>query len=749
MYLPYPCIRVSVSAKLALSGIGEAASSLKMVVFVDLEGLESHSVSDMRVPAGSLDWRRRFPLDDKSPVCSQMEDCGAKTEVEEPRELPEIPNRGSFSAALASYPIISQIARDLDLNDLHALALSCRQFRANLLPFRSRLVTQSLRCDIDAERGQVAWEASARKKWRCARDMVAECRKCARVVCRHTLKPGSPTPPSSESLAFTAPAFLRDPCSCPDDPWLCQPCGKPLMSEDVKYHDAWAWRERYSQCLGMMGIGEGVEGVRCGRGATCTAAEITLIESDCDSAMRCFEMGWMITASGEEVPGQGYLIREIEGIGGVVMKKLMRKQSIGAVVIGDVPGEAGGSGQSERREYLGREVRGEQRSCCQRSIVSILTHTMTDPSRALPLTRESVQAAHQLIKPHIHLTPVLTSRTLSALASTPQSPNALKGTPYEGQEPARPRINLFFKCENYQRVGAFKARGAFHAIARLGDDELRRGVITHSSGNHAQALALAAQTRGVEAYVVMPSSSSASKVAATKAYGATVIHSGPTSQEREAVVEEVVSRTGALLVPPYDYGDVILGQGTVGLEFESQVREMVGGEGGLDAIVAPCGGGGLLSGIATALRTPPPPARPEIQIFGAEPSHQGADDCRRGLAANTRIPAVKSLTIADGLRTPVGKIPWSVISDQAKVRGVYAVGEEEIKGAMRLVVERMKVWIEPSAAVAVAVVLFCEEWRRAVEREGGDGGWNVGVVLSGGNITVEDVGKLFAEGQRG
>ena len=159
---------------------------------------------------------------------------------------------------------------------------------------------------------------------------------------------------------------------------------------------------------------------------------------------------------------------------------------------------------------------------------------------------------------------------------------------------------------------------------------------------------------------------------------------------------------------------------------------------GLDAIVAPCGGGGMLSGIATAL------SGTGTAVFGAEPSFQGADDARRGLAAGTRVTSVRSLTVADGLRTPVGAIPWSVISDPAKVRAVYAVSERQIKAALRLVLERMKVVIEPSAAVGLAAVLFDEGFRRVVEREGGEEGWNVGVVFSGGNTTVEAIGRLFA-----
>ncbi|KAJ9641130.1 hypothetical protein H2199_005798 [Coniosporium tulheliwenetii] len=370
-----------------------------------------------------------------------------------------------------------------------------------------------------------------------------------------------------------------------------------------------------------------------------------------------------------------------------------------------------------------------------------------------PLTRSSVKEAHELIKPHIHETPIDTSITLSGLASTPQSPEALKGTVYEGQTPAKPKIRLFFKCENYQKIGAFKARGAFHTLARLSDKELEKGVVTHSSGNHAQALALAARTRGVPAYIVMPTISTPSKIAATKSYGASVIFSGSTSQEREAVVAEVIERTGAVLVPPYDHPDIILGQGTMGLELQAQVEDLLeekpelgvrhGRERrheGLDAVITPCGGGGMLSGVATAL------SGTGIRVFGAEPSFEGADDARKGLAANPprRVMTVKSLTIADGLRTPVGKIPWKVISNKDKVRGVFAVSEEQIKDAMRLVLERMKVFVEPSACVGLATVLYNEEFRRLVEREAGEEGWNIGVVLSGGNTTVEAIAKIFA-----
>ncbi|OJD10878.1 hypothetical protein AJ78_08230 [Emergomyces pasteurianus Ep9510] len=406
---------------------------------------------------------------------------------------------------------------------------------------------------------------------------------------------------------------------------------------------------------------------------------------------------------------------------------------------------------------------------------------MTDRSHWIPLTTSNVLAAHALIKPYVYETPILTSKTLNRIASTPQSPQALVGTPFEGQTPAQPKINFFFKCENFQRIGAFKPRGAFHALLRvvevLGAEEMRkRGVVTHSSGNHAQALALAASTLSIPAYIVMPSISTPSKIDGTRALGAKVIFSGSTSQEREAVVATVIAETGAVLIPPYDHPDVVLGQGTVGVEIDKQVRELVekdarlsvhtrtgddGGEGKsaagkgtpgvLDAVITPLGGAGLTSGVATYYYSSPTSSStagtPRTLVFGAEPSFQGGDDCRRGLEAGERITSVKTLTIADGLRTPVGEVGWSVVSDKEKVKGVFAVSEGQILDAMRLVLERMKVVIEPSAAVPLAVCLYNEGFRRVVEEEckrEGKSGWDVGVVFTGGNTTVERIAELFA-----
>ncbi|KAK4452360.1 putative serine racemase [Podospora aff. communis PSN243] len=354
-------------------------------------------------------------------------------------------------------------------------------------------------------------------------------------------------------------------------------------------------------------------------------------------------------------------------------------------------------------------------------------------SSSPPLTRPSVLAAHELIKPYIHLTPVLTNTTLSQLASTPlpASPSNLS--------PSHPIIRFHFKCENLQRIGAFKARGAFHALERLKSSPTfspSAGVCTHSSGNHAQALALAAKTAGIPAHIVMPSISSPAKLAATKGYGARIIPSGSTSSEREAVVAEVIKETGATLIPPYDHPDIILGQGTAGLELQEQVAPTK-----LDAIITPCGGGGLLSGTALSCEGT------GIKVFGAEPEFEGADDARRAYYSETgeRIPSVKTLTIADGLRTPVGMIPWSIIYERRLVAGMYAVTEDQIKAALRLVYERMKIVVEPSAVVGLAVALFNEEFRSMIERESGEKGWDIGVIFTGGNVSLEVLGKLFAE----
>jgi threonine dehydratase len=245
----------------------------------------------------------------------------------------------------------------------------------------------------------------------------------------------------------------------------------------------------------------------------------------------------------------------------------------------------------------------------------------------------------------------------------------------------------------------------------------------------------------------MPSISTPSKIAGTQAQNANIHFSGSTAPEREAVVAKVQAETGAILVPPYDHPDIMLGQGTMGLEIQAEVEELlredkslgVEDKGELDAVIAPCGGGGMLSGISIALHPTP------IRVFGAEPSFQGADDARRGVESGQRIESVKTLTIADGLRTPLGKHTWGIVSKKEYVEGMYAVTEKNIKDAMRLVMERMKCFVEPSAVVGLATILYNEDFRRMVEKEGGDKGWNMGVVFSGGNTTIEAIMKIFAE----
>ena len=248
----------------------------------------------------------------------------------------------------------------------------------------------------------------------------------------------------------------------------------------------------------------------------------------------------------------------------------------------------------------------------------------------------------------------------------------------------------------------------------------------------------------------MPHISIPQKIAATRGYGANVIFSGSTAPEREAVAAQVIADTGATLIPPYDHPHIVAGQGTMGLELQEQVALAIASGNSpyapsaastkqqqLDAIITPCGGGGMLSGVALSCEGT------GIKVFGSEPSFQGADDAKRGFEAGERIPAVKSLTVADGLRTPLGEVPWGVIFQRKLVSGMFSVTEEEIVEAMRLVFERMKMVVEPSACVPLAVVLFDEEFRSLVEREAGEDGWDLGIVFSGGNVGADALGKLF------
>ena len=305
----------------------------------------------------------------------------------------------------------------------------------------------------------------------------------------------------------------------------------------------------------------------------------------------------------------------------------------------------------------------------------------------------SVRDAAWRIAGLAHRTPVLTCSTLGRLA---------------GRE-------LFFKCENFQKAGAFKFRGACNAIARLDPAAAAKGVVTHSSGNHAQALALAAKLRGIPAYIVMPRTASPVKRRATEGYGAEVVECEPTLEARESTAAEVQSRTGATLIPPYDHPDVIAGQGTAALELLEEVPD-------LDAVVAPVGGGGLLAGTCAAAHG----LNPSVRVVAAEP--QGADDAARSRAAGQLLPQTGPNTVADGLLTSLGALTWPFVRD--RVERVVTVAEPEIVAAMRLAWERAKLLIEPSSAVAVAAVLS-DEFRNLA------GLRRVGVILSGGNANLE------------
>lgn len=307
----------------------------------------------------------------------------------------------------------------------------------------------------------------------------------------------------------------------------------------------------------------------------------------------------------------------------------------------------------------------------------------------LPTHEDVVEAAGR-IADQVHRTPVLTSRSLDAMTGA----------------------ELVFKAENLQRGGAFKARGAANALAVLTDVQLSGGVATHSSGNHAQAVAIAARHRGVLAHIVMPRGSAAAKRAAVESYGALVTECENTLEAREETLAQVVAETGAHVVHPYDDSDVIAGQGTVALELLEEVPD-------LDLIVVPVGGGGLAAGTVLAADGPTPHAK----VVGAEPAL--ADDAYRSLREGRRLPALAPTTVADGLRTALGERNFAIL-DAAAIP-IVTVAEVEILEAMRLLWERMKVIVEPSGAVPLAAVM-----RDAVRFRGK----RVGLVLSGGNVDL-------------
>ena len=302
-----------------------------------------------------------------------------------------------------------------------------------------------------------------------------------------------------------------------------------------------------------------------------------------------------------------------------------------------------------------------------------------------------IRAAYNRIKPYIHRTPVLTCSALNAMTEA----------------------DLFFKCENLQKIGAFKIRGATNSVLLLNDEEAVHGVATHSSGNHAAALALAARQREIPAYVVMPENAPAIKQAAVAGYGAEIIRCAANLAARESTLADVVARTGAVFIPPYDYQPVIAGQGTCALEFCEDIDN-------LDVIIAPVGGGGLLGGTAVAAKA----LRPDITVIGAEPKN--ADDAYRSLQQGEIIPSVNPNTIADGLLTSLGELNFVIMKEQ--VDAILTVSEEQIVRAMRTIWERMKIVVEPSAAVTLAVLF---------EHPQQFTGKRIGLILSGGNVDLE------------
>ena len=311
-----------------------------------------------------------------------------------------------------------------------------------------------------------------------------------------------------------------------------------------------------------------------------------------------------------------------------------------------------------------------------------------------PITPETIQNAHQRIRPYIHQTPVLQSRQLNELTGA----------------------KIYFKCENMQKVGAFKMRGAANAVFALKPEESQKGVATHSSGNHAQALALAARLAGVKAYIVMPKTAPKVKVAAVEGYGAEIIFCEPTLQARESTLQEVVARTGATFVHPYNDDRVIVGQATAAKELFEQVKSP------LDIVLTPVGGGGLLSGTVLAARC----FSPATKVWAGEPA--GADDAYRSLQEGKIVPQTGPNTLADGLLTSLGDKTFAIISKG--VEQIITVSEEEIIEAMRFLWERMKLVVEPSGAVPLAAALKEKE---VLE------GKQVGIIISGGNV---DLGKL-------
>jgi threonine dehydratase len=304
-----------------------------------------------------------------------------------------------------------------------------------------------------------------------------------------------------------------------------------------------------------------------------------------------------------------------------------------------------------------------------------------------------IQSAHKRIKPYIHRTPVLTSQQLNRIFD----------------------CEMYFKCENFQKVGAFKFRGATNAVLSLTERQKEHGVVTHSSGNHAAALALAAAINGIKAFIVMPENAPAVKKGAVAGYGPSITFCQTTLQSREENCRSIMEREGATLIHPYDNFNVICGQGTASLELLEEKND-------LDVIIAPIGGGGLMSGTSTCTKG----ISSKIKVIGAEP--QNANDAWKSFKSGILTPSVNPLTIADGLLTSLSELTFSII--RRNMDDIFTVKEESIVSSMRLIWERMKIIIEPSSATVLAAIS---------ENPGFFRGKKVGLIISGGNV---DLNKL-------
>jgi threonine dehydratase len=307
------------------------------------------------------------------------------------------------------------------------------------------------------------------------------------------------------------------------------------------------------------------------------------------------------------------------------------------------------------------------------------------------LDLEAIRIAHERIRPHIHRTPVLSSARFDAASGG----------------------SLFFKCENFQKVGAFKARGATNAVFALDDETARRGVATHSSGNHAAALARAAKLRGIGAHIVMPSNSSKVKVRAVEGYGGRIVFCEPNQRAREETCRRVIAETGATLIHPFENENVMAGQGTVAVELLEAAPD-------IDLLLCPVGGGGVLSGVAVAAKS----LRPAIKIVATEPT--GADDAAQSFHERRLVHQETKNTIADGLRTDLGAPNFEII--QRYVDDIVTVNDESIVTAMRAIWETMKIVVEPSGAVAYAAILEGKVDCRSKR---------VGIILTGGNVDLD------------